>query len=247
VRDADIAILCQLYQPDHHVLPLLLLVETLRDLGARRIGLIAPYLAYMRQDRRFNSGEGISSHYFSALLSRHLDWLVTVDPHLHRIHDLGEIYSIPAHALTAVRPIADWLAATVERPLVIGPDSESRQWAANVAEAAGCPWEVLEKQRFGDRDVRVSVPHVDEHRDRTPVLVDDIISTGRTMEQAARHLSATGFRNLYCVGVHGLFAEGAREALGNAGLQVVTSNSVPDDTNQIDLAPLLADACQKLI
>lgn len=247
VQDADIAILCQLYQPDRHVLPLLLLAETLRDLGARRVGLIAPYLAYMRQDRRFQPGEGISSHYFAGLLSQYLDWLVTVDPHLHRIHDLGEIYSIPAQALTSVQPIADWLGATVERPLVIGPDSESEQWAASVADAAGCPWEVLQKQRFGDRDVRVSVPNVDEHRDRTPVLVDDIISTGRTMQQAARHLSDSGFRRMYCVAVHGLFAEGAREALGEAGLQVVTSNSVPDDSNRIDLAPLLATACQKLI
>lgn len=247
VQGADIAILCQLYQPDRHVLPLLLLVETLRDLGARRVGLIAPYLAYMRQDKRFQSGEGVTSHYFARLLSQYLDWLVTVDPHLHRIRDLGDIYSIPAQALTSVMPIADWLVATVERPLIIGPDSESEQWAASVAKAAGCPWEVLEKQRFGDRDVRISVPNVEEHRDRTPVLVDDIISTGRTMQQAARHLSDSGFRRMYCVGVHGLFAEGAREALHEAGLQVVTSNSVPDGTNQIDLAPLLASACQKLI
>lgn len=247
VQGADIAILCQLYQPDRHVLPLLLLVETLRDLGARRVGLIAPYLAYMRQDKRFLSGEGVSSHYFAGLLSRHLDWLVTVDPHLHRIHDLEEIYSIPAQSLTAVQPIADWLVATVDRPLVIGPDSESEQWAASVARAAGCPWEALEKQRFGDRDVRVSVPHVEQHRDRTPVLVDDIISTGRTMQQAAAHLQDSGFQRMYCVGVHGLFAGGARGALREAGLQVVTSNSVPDDTNQIDLAPLLASACQKLI
>lgn len=247
VQGADIAVLCQLYRPDRHVLPLLLLVETLRDLGARRVGLIAPYLAYMRQDKRFRSGEGVSSHYFAGLLSQYLDWLVTVDPHLHRIGDLGEIYSIPAQALTSVQPIADWLGATVERPLVIGPDSESEQWAASVAEAAGCPWEVLEKQRFGDREVRVSVPNVGEHSDRTPVLVDDIISTGRTMQQAARHLSDSGFRRIYCVGVHGLFAEGAREALREAGLQVVTSNSVPDVTNQIDLAPVLASACQKLI
>ncbi|MEX1198958.1 MAG: ribose-phosphate diphosphokinase [Pseudohongiellaceae bacterium] len=247
VQGADIAILCQLYQPDRHVLSLLLLVETLRDLGARRVGLIAPYLAYMRQDKRFNPGEGVSSHYFATLLSRYLDWLVTVDPHLHRIHDLGEIYSIPAQSLTSVRLIADWLVAMVERPLVIGPDSESEQWAASVARAAGCPWEVLEKQRFGDHDVRVSVPNVGEHRHRTPVLVDDIISTGRTMQQAAQHLSDSGFREMYCVAVHGLFAGGAREALRDAGLQVVTSNSIPDDSNQIDLAPLLSDACQKLI
>lgn len=242
VQGADVAILCQLYRPDATLWPLLLLTETLRDLGAGRIGLIAPYLPYMRQDKRFQPGEGVSAHYFSRLLSHHMDWLITVDPHLHRIHDLGEVFTIPAQALTAVQPIAEWLKSSVARPLVIGPDGESEQWAARVAEAAGCPREVLEKQRFGDRDVRISLPHVAEHRDRTPVLVDDIISTGHTMQQAARHLSDAGFWRMYCVGVHGLFAEGAREALRESGLQVITSNSVPDDSNRIDLAPLLAEA-----
>ncbi len=247
VAGGDVVILCQLHQPDTKVLPLLLLVETLRDLGARRVGLIAPYLSYMRQDKRFKPGEGISSHYFAGILSRHLNWLITVDPHLHRIHALGQVYSIPALSLTAVEPIAQWLRANVEKPVVIGPDSESEQWAARVAEATGCPWEVLEKQRFGDRDVRVSVPHVENYRDHTPVLVDDIISTGRTMLQAARHLSDAGLGSAVCIGVHGIFAEGAREEMQAAGLRVITSNSIEDATNGIDLAPLVLEGFRELV
>lgn len=247
VAGADVVILCQLHQPDTKVLPLLLLVETLRDLGAKRVGLLAPYLSYMRQDKRFKPGEGISAHYFADILSRHLNWLITVDPHLHRIHALGEVYSIPALSLTAVEPIAQWLRANVEKPVVIGPDAESEQWAARVAEAAGCPWEVLEKQRFGDRDVRVSVPHVENYQDHTPVLVDDIISTGKTMLQAARHLSDAGLGPAVCIGVHGIFAEGAREEMLEAGLRVITSNSIEDVTNGIDLTPLLVEGFRQLV
>jgi ribose-phosphate pyrophosphokinase len=242
VRGRDVAILCQLHQPDSRVLPLLLLADTLRDLGARRIGLIAPYLAYMRQDKRFNDGEGVSSHYFARLVSQHMDWLLTVDPHLHRIHQLDEVYSIPARSLTAVQPIADWIRENISRPLVIGPDSESEQWAARVAEAADCPWEVLQKQRFGDRDVQVSLPHVENYLDRTPVLVDDMISTGKTMIQAANHLTRAGMKGPVCIAVHGIFAQGALAEMQHKGLQVVTSNSIADATNQIDLAPLLAKA-----
>lgn len=240
VRGQDVAILCQLHHPDHRVLPLLLLADTLHDLGARKVGLIAPYLAYMRQDKRFHDGEGVSSHYFAKLISRHLDWLVTVDPHLHRIHDLGEVYSIPAQSLTAVQPIADWVRQHVEDPLIIGPDSESEQWAARVAEAAGCPWEVLQKERFGDRDVQISLPHVKEHLQRTPVLVDDIISTGKTMMLAARHLQDAGMCAPVCVAVHGIFAPGALEEMQQQGLTVVTCNSIPNTCSQIDLAALLA-------
>jgi ribose-phosphate pyrophosphokinase len=242
VRGRDVAILCQLHQPDSRVLPLLLLADTLRDLGARRVGLIAPYLAYMRQDKRFNDGEGVSSHYFARLISQHMDWLLTVDPHLHRIHQLDEVYSIPARSLTAVQPIAHWIRENITKPLVIGPDSESEQWAARVADAAGCPWEVLQKQRFGDRDVQVSLPHVENYLDRTPVLVDDIISTGKTMIQAANHLTRAGMKGPVCIAVHGIFAQGALTEMQGNGLLVVTSNSIADASNQIDLAPLLAEA-----
>lgn len=246
VRGAEVAILCQLHHPDEKTLPLLLLVATLRDLGARRVGIIAPYLAYMRQDKRFHEGEGISARYFARLMSQQVDWLLTVDPHLHRIHALSEVYSIPALAMTAVQPIALWLRAHVTRPLVIGPDGESEQWAARVAEAAGCPYEVLTKERFGDRDVQVSVPHVAAYLEYTPVLVDDIISTGRTMQQAARHLQDAGLCAPVCIGVHGIFADGALQEMQAAGLRVVTSNSIPAPGDQIDLAPLLAEGLRAL-
>ncbi len=246
VRGAEVAILCQLHHPDEKTLPLLLLVATLRDLGARRVGIIAPYLAYMRQDKRFHEGEGVSAHYFARLLSQQVDWLLTVDPHLHRIHALSEVYSIPALAMTAVQPIAAWLREHVVQPLVIGPDGESEQWAARVAEAAGCPYEVLTKERFGDRDVQVSVPHVAAYLQHTPVLVDDIISTGRTMLQAARQLLDAGLCAPVCIGVHGIFAEGALQEMQAAGLRVVTSNSIPAPGQQIDLAPLLAEGLRAL-
>jgi ribose-phosphate pyrophosphokinase len=241
VRGRDAVVLCQLHHPDAKTLALLLLADTLRDLGAHRVGLIAPYLAYMRQDKRFNDGEGVSSHYFANLLSGHFDWLLTVDPHLHRIQNLTEVYKIPARAITAVAPMAQWIREHISNPLVIGPDSESEQWAANVAKAAGCPWEVLQKQRFGDHDVRVSVPHVENYLNHTPVLVDDIISTGKTMLQAAKHLRDAGMKSAVCLAVHGIFAAGALSEMQAAGLRVVTTNSIEDDSNQIDLAPLLAE------
>ncbi|HMG22455.1 MAG TPA: ribose-phosphate pyrophosphokinase-like domain-containing protein, partial [Kofleriaceae bacterium] len=71
------------------------LAGTARELGAARVGLVAPYLAYMRQDSVFKPGEGVTARYFARLVSSTVDWLVTVDPHLHRLDSLGGIYSIP--------------------------------------------------------------------------------------------------------------------------------------------------------
>ncbi|WP_164119514.1 ribose-phosphate pyrophosphokinase-like domain-containing protein, partial [Stenotrophomonas maltophilia] len=84
-----------LAQPNEKILPLIFAAATARELGAARVGLVAPYLAYMRQDRRFNPGEAVTSRQMAHLVSGAFDWMVTVDPHLHRYSDLSEIYSIP--------------------------------------------------------------------------------------------------------------------------------------------------------
>lgn len=237
----DVIILCGLHEPDRRILPLLFCADTLKELGARSIGLVAPYLAYMRQDRRFHDGEAISSRLFARLISQHFDWLVTVDPHLHRYRNLGEIYSIPNRVISATAVIAQWIQQQVAQPLLIGPDSESEQWVSAVAKLADAPYLVLNKIRRGDNDVQVSVPDVEKWREHTPVLVDDIISTGHTLLETIAHLQDAHMRPAVCVAVHGLFANSAYEKLLTSGAErVATTNSVPHVSNAIDLSELLA-------
>ena len=243
VRDHNVAIICTLDRPDDKLLPLFFLAATARDLGATNVGLVAPYLAYMRQDRRFTDGEGVTSGYFASLLSRSFDWLVTVDPHLHRRASLAEIYSIPATVVHAAPRVAEWIRTAVPKPLLVGPDSESQQWVDAVASMAGAPSIVLEKVRRGDRDVSVAVPEVGRWRDHTPVLVDDIISTARTMIETVGHLRRAGMAPPVCVGVHAVFAGGAHEELLAAGAaRAVTCNTIPHASNGIDLSGEVAQA-----
>ena len=243
VHDRELALVCTLDRPDDKVLPLLFTAATARDLGARSVGLVAPYLAYMRQDRRFADGEGVTSSYFASLLSRSFDWLVTVDPHLHRRTSLGEIYTIPSKVVHAASRVAEWIRANVQRPLLVGPDSESGQWVAAVAEAAGAPSIVLEKVRRSDRDVSVSVPDVERWRDHTPVLVDDIVSTARTMMETVRHLRRAGLAAPVCIAVHAVFATGAYgELLATGAARVVSCDTIAHPSNGISLVPDLASA-----
>ncbi|HET7504207.1 MAG TPA: ribose-phosphate pyrophosphokinase-like domain-containing protein, partial [Kofleriaceae bacterium] len=93
------------------------LAGTARDLGARRVGLVAPYLAYMRQDSQFRPGEGVTARYFARLVSATVDWLVTVDPHLHRFPSLDGVYAIPTTIARAAPAIATWIATEVEQPV----------------------------------------------------------------------------------------------------------------------------------
>jgi ribose-phosphate pyrophosphokinase len=227
-------------EPDDKILQLIFLAAALEDLGAKKIILVAPYLAYMRQDRRFRAGEGVTSVYFARLISEWFDALVTVDPHLHRRSSLDEIYAIPSAVLHAAPLISNWIRENVENPLLVGPDAESEQWVKAVSERAGAPHVVLEKIRRGDRDVEISIPHLEKWRGRTPVLVDDIVSTARTMIETVRHLKNAGMPAPVCVGVHAVFAGNAyRDLLAAGAGGVHTSDTIPHASNAISVAPLL--------
>lgn len=244
----EVIVVASLDRPDDKIIPLLFLADTLRDLGATRVGLVAPYLAYMRQDRRFLAGEGITSRYFARLLSQHVDWLVTVDPHLHRYRSLDEIYTIPTRVLSAAPLLALWLREHLTDFILIGPDSESEQWVSQVAQMAGAPFIILHKDRHGDRDVTVSTPDVERWRHYTPVLVDDIISSARTMIETMTHLKAAGMKPPVCIGVHGVFAPGAYEALAATGAaRIITSTTVPHHSNDIDVSAGLAQEIRTLL
>lgn len=248
VRGKSIVIACTLDRPNEKALGVYLLASTLRDLGASKIVLVAPYLAYMRQDRVFHSGEGVSARYFARFLSGALDALVTVDPHLHRIGALSDVYAIPTRVVHAAPAISRWIKSNVSLPFVIGPDSESAQWVSEIARDVDCPFVVLEKLRRGDRDIEVSLPAGTDVGGRQPILVDDIISTGRTMAEAAKHLLEVQSRTPICVGVHAVFAGDAHQQLLTAGAsRVVTCDTIEHSTNEIDLTPWLAPAVAALL
>lgn len=248
VAGRQVVFACSLHQPDDKAMPLLFAASTARELGATAVGLAAPYLGYMRQDKRFRDGEAVTSALFARLLSPHIDWLVTVDPHLHRWHTLDQIYSIPSTVVPAAPLLAAWIKANIEAPILIGPDAESEQWVSEVARIAGVPHMVLEKLRLGDRDVSVSIPDPAALRGRTPVLVDDIISTGRTMAAAAKHMAAQGLKPPVCVGVHAVFSGDAHaELLATGAAQIVTTNTIAHASNGIDVNNAIGDAVAKLL
>ena len=248
VKGRDVVLAGSLDHPDDKTLPLLFAADAARDLGATRVILVAPYLGYLRQDKRFHAGEAITSRTYAALLSASIDALVTVDPHLHRYHRLEQVYRVPTRVVQSAPAIAAWVRDNVPRPLLIGPDSESEQWVAAVAHGAGTPFTVLEKTRRGDRNVEVSLPNASAWLDRTPVLVDDIISSAQTLIQAAASLRRVGLAPPVCIGVHALFAQDAYEQLRASGVaRVVTCDTVAHTSNAISILEPLADALRQLL
>ncbi|MCA8913910.1 MAG: ribose-phosphate diphosphokinase [Planctomycetes bacterium] len=243
LRGADLYIVNSLYPPNDETLACLIAADAARSLGARRVTLIAPYLAYMRQDKRFRAGEAVSSRTVAGLISDRFDRLITIDPHLHRYKSLSEIYSIPTRVLHADKAIADWIGRKVKLPVLVGPDSESRQWVSQVAGLCDAPFGVMRKKRFSSTKVKSSGLDAKLVRGRDVLVLDDIISSGHTMAGVIEQALKLGAATAAGVGVHGLFVPGARKLLKGAGAsRVVTCNTVANPTARIDIAPLIARA-----
>lgn len=240
--EREAIVVADLTRPDARVCQLIFLAQTLRDVGAGRVGLVAPYLPYMRQDERFEPGEAVTSRYFADLLSTYFDWLVTLDPHLHRHDSLSQVYRIPTFEARAAPAVADWVDQRCANPVLIGPDAESEQWVEQVASLVECPRVIFEKTRHGDRQVELDDVDLSPHRARQPVVVDDIISTGTTMAKTIERIGQAGLEAPHCVGIHGVFTDGAAARLEEAGARsVVTCNTILHPTNAIDALPALAE------
>lgn len=247
VKNQDIIFIATLDKPNSKVLPLLFAAQTAKDLGANHIGLIAPYLSYMRQDQRFKTGEAITAKYFSQIISNYFDWMITIDPHLHRIKNLYEIYAIPTYCLHSTLAIANWIQENVKDPLIVGPDKESEQWVNDIAEKLQVPYIVLGKKRMGDKLVRITMPNLHQYKNLTPILIDDIISSGATMIESVNQLRREKMKPPIIIAIHAIFTSGSYEKLTNLDIQeLVTTNTIKHRSNQIDIAGIIIDCVRKV-
>ncbi|MDP2000393.1 MAG: ribose-phosphate pyrophosphokinase [Rhodoferax sp.] len=240
-------ILCSLNDPNEKLIALLLAAHTARDLGAKHLTLVAPYLAYMRQDIAFEAGEAISQRVVGGFLASLFDALITVDPHLHRVASLQEAVPV-SHAVTlsGAPLLSDLIATRRSNPLLIGPDEESAQWVAQAASRHGFDHAVCRKIRRGDREVEVSLPDF-PISGRQVVLLDDVASTGHTIAQATRLLMAAGVTSVDMAVTHALFAGNALRVIQDAGVgDIWSTDCIDHPSNAVSMANLIAQALARI-
>jgi ribose-phosphate pyrophosphokinase len=200
----------------------------------------------MRQDTAFRPGEAISQQIVGKFLANTFDALVTIDPHLHRVRRLRD--AVPterAVAASAAPLMSDWLARRNWNPVIAGPDEESAQWVRRIAAAGDFEHCVARKQRHGDRDVSIELPRRD-FADRDVVLVDDVVSSGHTLAEAAGKLASSGAASISVLVCHPIFAGNALERITEAGVtEIVSTDSIPHASNRLRLARVLADGLDR--
>lgn len=242
-----VTLLRSLHQPNEKLLELLLVARTARTLGGEHLTLVAPYLAYMRQDIAFQPGEAVSQRIVGGFLADLFDAVITVDPHLHRISTLQEAIPAPqAIVLSGAPLLADWIALHRKHPLLVGPDEESAQWIAQAAKRHGFDFAVCHKIRHGDRSVEATLPHADI-AGRAVVLLDDIASSGHTLASVTRLLMAAGAATVDVAVTHALFADGAVDLIKEAGVSSIWSTDcIPHPSNVVSMTPLIAATLSSL-
>ncbi len=229
--------------PNNKLLELILAAASAREQGVEHCTLVAPYLCYMRQDKAFMPGEVVSQRIIGKLIADYFTEVLTVDAHLHRIAHLSE--AIPAGVamnLKATQPMAHFLATQFDNPLLFGPDQESEQWVAAIAAHEKLDYVVASKQRFGDKDVVVKLPSA-QYQGRDIVLLDDVASTGRTLEVAARELESHAPASISVLVTHALFVGDAQQRLAAAGVVNIWScDSISHQSNVVHLDEILGNS-----
>ncbi|HEY5139926.1 MAG TPA: ribose-phosphate diphosphokinase [Methylococcales bacterium] len=242
-------IVCRsLNQPNDKLIELLLCATTARELGAKRLTLVAPYLCYMRQDFANQPGVAVSQRIIGKMLANLFDDVLTVDPHLHRIASLDQAIPVKnAISLTAADEIGRFLKKKLEYALLLGPDSESEQWVANIANKIGFDYCIAHKERRGDKQIEMTLPE-NNFFNKPIVIIDDMASTGRTLGMATRMLQAAGALEIYAVVTHPLFCGDAEAHILQAGIKAIWStDSIDHTTSCIKLDALLANAIKAII
>lgn len=248
ISGKDAAVIQSTYPPqDRNLMQLFLLIDGLRGLDCRMVYAVVPYLAYMRQDKRFLEGEFVSAQSILNIIKRlKSDKLVTIDIHNRDVLSPLGSFSVD---LTAMPLLASWIKSHGwKSSLIVAPDKGASQRAKAVSEAVRTDYAVGTKTR--DRQTGKVMVEFDAGlmvEGRVAVIVDDTIARGDTVINAAEILLDRGAKSVAALCTHGLFLENAIERIEDAGVkEIVSTNTIPTSKSKISVAPILADFLRPL-
>ena len=234
IEGEDVVLVQSTYSPqDKHIMELLLMADTARELGAKSITAVVPYMAYLRQDRRFLDGEAISSQAVLRLInSVGVSSLAVVQPHKSTPFDAFNgrvciVDPVPVQAKAISKILND--------PIVLAPDKGGVARAKELAEILGCKYSHIDKVRDSITwEVKIEAPLVGSFKGKDVVIIDDIISTGGTIAQASREVLSKGAEKVVAVATHLVMASGAKDRMKGAGVsEIFGTNTVPYDGAKI--------------
>lgn len=254
VRGCDVYLIEPTCPPvDEHFFELFLMADACRRAGATHLTAVIPYFGYARQDRRAHGREPVSLRLLADLIAASgLQRVVVVDFHSRAVESA---FAIPVEHVSAIPILAEAVRPSVDKDAVIvSPDLGAVKMAEHYARLLGLSVAIIHKTRISGAEVTVQ-RIIGDVRNREIVVVDDMITTGATIEKAVKALLHAGCSSsgIKVVASHGLFVGNAAERLAQLPItRIYVSDSVPRPElfplplQVSSLAPLLAETIQRL-
>ena len=238
INDDEAVIINTQKNQNDAIVETILLCDALRDEGVKNITLVAPYLAYARQDKKFNPGEAISIRALAKIYSSIVDKLITINPHETHIK---EFFTIPFIYGDAIPKLAEYVKDKLDNPIVLAPDKGALEFAKTASKILNAEYDYLEKTRLSPTEIQIA-PKTLDAKDRDVLIVDDIISTGGTMATAVKLLKEQGAKKIIAACVHPVLIGDALNKLYSAGVEeVVGTDTYLSEVSKVSVAEVIAD------
>lgn len=253
VRGRDVFIIQSTAAPvDHYIMELLLMVDAARRASAKIVTAVVPFYGYSKQEKKKAGREPISAKLVANLITTAgADRVVTIDLHAPAIEGF---FDIPVDHLRAAPLLVDhFRTQDLSNVVVVSPDEGGVSRANDFRQRIGVPLALIAKQRPRPDESEV-MDMVGDVQGKTAIIVDDMISTGGTLTEAADMLLSRGASRVYAAATHGLFADGAAKLLSDSPIEriVVTDTvcvpgtAVNHKVEFVSVAPLLAEAIMRI-
>ena len=253
VRGSDVFVIQSMSDPvNHHLMELLLIIDSLRRASAARITAVIPYFAYAKQEKKTSGREPISAKLVANLLTTAgADRILTMDLHSPAIEGF---FDIPVDHLRAAPILSRHInRLKLDDLVIVSPDAGGVARAEDLRGRTGGSLAIISKRHPGP-DVTEALEMVGDVDGKPAVLVDDMISTGGTLVMAAELLQQRGAGAILSASTHGIFAQDALSLIDSSPIErlfVTDTLPLPQDgpTEKIEIvsvAPLLAEAITRI-
>ncbi len=208
---------------------------------ADKINLVIPYFGYARQDRRFNPGEAVSAKVIAEKIAA--DRILTINIHNPRVM---KYFNSPCFNLDAAPLIGRYIRHLGLRdPIVIGPDDGALELAKTIASQADIEYDVLDKVRIDSEKVEIQPKYVSV-ANRDVVIVDDIISTGGTIAEAAKILNLQSPHSVYVACIHPVLVGNAVVKIFRSGIMdFFSTDTIDRSVGKVSVSQLIVKALKK--
>jgi ribose-phosphate pyrophosphokinase len=217
---------------------LALMLDALRDLNATQTHAVTPYLAYMRQDKRFTDGESLSAKTILKIIHELSDSVTVVNCHF--LNEPGEVVynHINFMNLDAMPLLAKNIGDKAPKPIVIAPDKGSLGYAKAAAQTLDCEFNHLSKTRLSGTEVTIKPKELNV-KGKDVIILDDIISTGGTIVEAVKVIRGWHPSSISVGCVHGLFLKGVEPFQGIVD-RLVSTDTMENPVSKVSVAELIA-------